>query len=107
MPIACFGDAERLDHRPLALGRAAVVRAHRGKQKRPGTMLAKPIAGGPRDFRDIRDPPAAGRDADVALRHLQLQPIELLAHRGPNIGDRIRNQFLMNAKEFHSDSARF
>ena len=80
MPIACFGDAERFDHRPLALGRAAVVRAHRGEQKRPGTVVAKPIAGRPRDCGDIRDAAAAGRDADVALRHLQLQAIELRAH---------------------------
>ena len=96
-----FGEAERFDHRPLALGRAAVVRAHRGEQERPGAVIAEPIAGGPRDFGDIGDAAAAGRDADIALRHFQLQPIELLAHGRADIRDRIRDQLLMNAKEFH------
>ena len=65
-----FGDAERLDHRPLAFGRAAVVRAHRGEQKRLGPVIAQPIAGGPRDFSDVGDSAAAGRDADIALAAL-------------------------------------
>ena len=34
----------------------------------------------------------------------QLQPIELLAHCGPNIRNRIGDQLLMNAKEFHGES---
>ena len=53
---------------------------------------------------DIGDSAAAGRDADVALRHVELQPIELLAHGRADIRDRIRNQFLADAKEFHDSS---
>ena len=97
-----FGEAERFDHRPLALGGAAVVRAHRGEQERPGPTLAEPIAGRFGDRRDVGDAAAAGRDADVALRHVEIQPIERGVHRGRNIRNRVRNQFLADAEEFHS-----
>ncbi len=101
-----FREAERFDHRPLPFGGAAVVRTHGGEQERPGAVIAEPVAGGPRDCRDIRNPAAAGRDADVALRYLQLQTIELLADCGANIRDRIRDELLVDAKEFHSAGSR-
>ena len=97
-----FGDAERLDHRPLALGRAAVVGAHCGEQERPGAVIAQPVAGGSRDFGDVGDSAAAGRDADIALRHLQLQAVELCSYGGADIRDWIRDQFLMNAEKPHT-----
>ena len=63
-----FGQAERFDHRALAFGGAAVVRAHRGEEERFRAVFAEPIAAGARDFGDVRDTPAAGGDADIALR---------------------------------------
>ena len=96
-----FGDAERFDHRPLAFGRAAVVRAHRGEQERPGAVVAEPVAGGAYDGRDVGDAAAAGRDADVAPRHRQAERIELRVDGGADIGDWIRDQFLMDAEKFH------
>ena len=103
-PHRRLGQPERFDHLPLTLGRAAIVRAHRGKQKRPRSALAEPIAGRLGDRRDVGNAAAAGRDADVALRNFEIQPIERRMHRRGNIRNRIRNQFLTDAKEFHLHS---
>jgi hypothetical protein len=61
-------------------------------------MIAEPVAGRPRDFRDVRNSPATGSDTYIPLRYVQLQPVKLFAYRGADIGDWIRDQFLMYAK---------
>ena len=76
-----------------------------GKKKRPGRRAPRNQSpAGPRDLCDIRNPAAAGRDADVAFRHRQVEPIKLLADCAANVRDRIRDQLLSNAKELHSDN---
>ena len=101
MPIACFGHAERFDHRPLAFGGAAVVAAHRGKQEGPSAVSAEPIAGGFGDRGDIGDAAAAGGDADVALRHFELEAVERSVDGGRDVGDGVGDELLMDAEELH------
>jgi hypothetical protein len=64
-------------------------------------VIAKPIAGGPSDFGNIGNPAATGGDSDMAARHIQLQRIELLEHRGANVRDWVRNQLLTYTQKSH------
>jgi hypothetical protein len=65
-------------------------------------MFAQPVASRPSNGRDIRNPATAGRNAHIPLGHSDTQMVKLVAHRRPNVRNRIRNQFLSNAKELHA-----
>ncbi len=98
-PHCRFGNAERLHHRPLPFRGGAIVRTHRRNDERFGAMLAQPVAGRFGHQGDIINPPAAGGDRHLALRHGNGQRIKLPAHLRGHVGERLGGQFLSHTLE--------
>ena len=93
-----FGNAQRLDHLPLALGGGTVVGAHTGDNERLSSPRTQPVASGLDNLGDVRDPPAPGGDGDVALGDIERRLVELLSNGGRNITQGTRPQLLVHSK---------
>lgn len=99
-----FSQSKRLDHRPLTVGRAAIVGTHGGEQERASTLVAEPVAGGAQDGGDVADATAASGDGQIAARDQQSERIELSMDRGADIREWIRDKSLADAEKIHCRS---
>ena len=98
----CLGDAVRLQHLPLAFGRAAAVAAHGRHEERFGPQRAEMFRGRPQDHGDVGDPAAAGRDGDALPRlhaAVQFQPGQLGMDLAGDVCHPRPGKILANAKD--------